>query len=104
MGIEKERRSTRSTSSDTKSQIRILLLFQLFCQGMREDSLREREKDVGRNKTPIDLLSCSQCCKPSSGTSSTEARGESPGRQKERAWLVSKKHFLLIMHQADREA
>ena len=43
----------------------------------------EREKDEGRgSKTPIDPLSCSQRCKPSSGTSSTEARGGSPGRQR----------------------
>lgn len=60
-----------------------VLSFLLFYQGIGEDSLREREKDEGRgSKTPIDPLSCSQRCKPSSGTSSTEARGGSPGRQK----------------------
>lgn len=37
-----------------------------------------------RNKSPIDLMSCPQRCKSSSGKSSTEAQGGSPGRQREK--------------------
>lgn len=58
-----------------------------------------QDEGEGRgNKTPTEPLACFQCCKASSETSSREAQGGSPGREKEKTWWVSKEHFLLIMH------
>lgn len=86
MGKEKERRR-RSTSSRTKSQVRILFsFFSLLSNNKGGQFGGENDEEGKGNKTPTDPLSCFQRFESSSGTSPTEARGGSPGRQKEKTW------------------